>query len=82
MSAPMTAWRTAVRTTVVGTLTTGLLISGVTSAQAAAPAPSATASDLLPSLIEQVANIQSAILNGSALLGSPGSILPNGILGG
>ncbi|KPI31730.1 hypothetical protein OV320_0138 [Actinobacteria bacterium OV320] len=82
MIAPMTRWRTAVRTTAVVTLTAGLLLPGVTSAQAAAPAPSVTSSDPVSSLLGQVTNVLANTLNGSALRGSPASILPNGILGG
>ncbi|WP_307167398.1 hypothetical protein [Streptomyces rishiriensis] len=49
---------------------------------AAAPAPSAASGDSLTGLLGQATGILSNILDGSALIGSPSSILPTGVLGG
>ncbi|MDQ0585736.1 hypothetical protein QF030_007914 [Streptomyces rishiriensis] len=83
MTVPMTARRTVARTTAVVALTAAILVPGVASAQAAAaPAPSAASGDSLTGLLGQATGILSNILDGSALIGSPSSILPTGVLGG
>ena len=78
MIAPTTAWRTAVRTTALVTLTTGLLIAGNASAQAAAPPAPTDSAGLIPGLLTQVNNVLSGVLSGDAVT----TLLPSGILGG
>lgn len=76
MIAPTAALRTAVRATTVVTLTAGLLIAGVASAQAAAPVPPGT--DAPSGLLGQAATILGGVLSGGGI----STLLPNGILGG